>query len=286
MARTTMTDVIQMFGQQDAVLPETPLDIPRSGATPPIVRSSTTSVDLTDRRKVLMTFGPGRTGKTTFLRWAIERAIDHGNERLALATLDAARPTLRHFFPDTMAPPSVDQAMSWLERLLGHLIETPASAAIDFGADMTLVRMLAQIPTLHQMIEDAGISVVAVYLLSPRSADLTVLASMEESGFKPAATALILNIGAMSDATKDPELEFAQIRRHSLYRATIERGAVEVWMPRHYAAKQIEDRLIGFRAAAVGEGSRPALALFDKVRASQWLQDMDEAFAPIASWLP
>jgi len=79
--------------------------------------------------------------------------------------------------------------------------------------------------------------------------------------------------------------EFALLRRHPVYRAAIERGATEIWMPRLYAAQQIEARRITYRQAADGAGT-PPLGVFDRSRVHRWLAAMDTAFAPIASWMP
>jgi hypothetical protein len=45
------------------------------------------------------------------------------------------------------------------------------------------------------MMEAEGVSPVAIYLMSDRISDLSLLATMEAAGFKPAATLIILNEG-------------------------------------------------------------------------------------------
>jgi hypothetical protein len=54
------------------------------------------------------------------------------------------------------------------------------------------------------------------------------------------------------------------------------------------AAKAVEDRRIGFRPAMNGEAPERGYGLgpFDRNRVWHWLAAMDDAFAPIASWLP
>ena len=137
------------------------------------------------------------------------------------------------------------------------------------------------------MMEGAGVEPVAFYPLSPRSSDLTPLAAMARAGFLPKATALVLNEGR-ADSTRAPLQEFGQIRRHSVYKSALAQGAVEIWMPRLYAAKAIEDRRLGFHQAVNGEtpGGGLGLGPFDRSRTRHWLAAMEEAFAPIASWLP
>jgi hypothetical protein len=110
------------------------------------------------------------------------------------------------------------------------------------------------------------------------------LSEMQQAGFQPKATAMVLNEGRV-DTSRDPDREFALLRRHPVYRAAIERGAAEIWMPRLYAAQHIEARRIGYRQAADGTGSAP-LNIFDRSRVHRWLAAMDAAFAPVESWMP
>jgi hypothetical protein len=278
-----------LFGDRDANLPEARLDVSHLGR-PMRAGPSGQALDLTGKAKAIMAIGLGATGKTTLLRWLCERALERGEDELALATVDPVNRELGHYFPAAMVPPTQDpaQVTAWLEQLLAMILETGKSAALDFGGgDTTLARLLTEVPDLQQMMESAGVEPVALYPLTPRSSDLTPLAAMTKVGFRPKATALILNEGR-ADSTRAPLQEFGQIRRHSVYKSAIAQGAVEIWMPRLYAAKAIEDRRSGFRQAVNGETPQGSLGLgpFDRSRTRHWLAAMEEAFAPIASWLP
>jgi hypothetical protein len=281
--------VVPLFGDRDANLPEARLDVSHLGR-PMRAGPSGQALDLTGKAKAIMAIGLGATGKTTLLRWLCERALERGEDELALATVDPVNRELGHYFPAAMVPPTQDpaQVTAWLEQLLAMILETGKSAALDFGGgDTTLARLLTEVPDLQQMMESAGVEPVALYPLTPRSSDLTPLAAMTKVGFRPKATALILNEGR-ADSTRAPLQEFGQIRRHSVYKSAIAQGAVEIWMPRLYAAKAIEDRRSGFRQAVNGETPQGSLGLgpFDRSRTRHWLAAMEEAFAPIASWLP
>ena len=239
-----MTDhVVPLFSDRDANLPEARLDVSHLGR-PMRAGPSGQALDLTGKAKAIMAIGLGATGKTTLLRWLCERALEQGEDELALATVDPVNRELGHFFPAAMVPPTQDpaQVTAWLEQLLAMILETGKSAALDFGGgDTTLARLLTEVPDLQQMMESAGVEPVALYPLTPRSSDLTPLAAMTKVGFRPKATALILNEGR-ADSTRAPLQEFGQIRRHSVYKSAIAQGAVEIWMPRLYAAKAIEDQ--------------------------------------------
>jgi hypothetical protein len=278
---TSLRDnIIRLFRDDSAPPAETPLGALRETASTHAMTASAVDLDLTGRPKLVMTLGPGRCGKSLLLRWISERSLEH-NVPLILATADAARPTLKLFFPETMAPASATTSVSFLERLVAGVISAPQTVALDMGGDQTLVPLLRTIPDLADKLEDAGVSPVVMYMLTPRSSDLTVLDRMVESGFHARATMLVLNMATMD--TDEPVREFAQLRRHSAYKAMIDRGAVEVWMPKLWAAKAIEDRTMSLYRAATPAGG---LNLFDQSRAFTWLQEMETAFAHCASWLP
>ena len=295
-SKSLRDNIFHLFEGSDAVPPETKMSTLRQFASDrpaSPVTGQGTSIDLTGKPKLVMTFGPGRTGKTLLLRWMIERAQRRQEERpddipLSLATVDTSRLALKTYFADVVGPASRDGAMSWLEKLFDRLERAPRTVAVDFGADMTLLPILEQAPTLAESLVTAGVTPVALYLLSTREDDLTILDSMEAAGFQPAATALILNLATM-DPGKAPEVEFGQVRRNSTYRAAIERGATEIWMPRHYAAKLVEDWKLPLLRAGDKQteaGLPSPLGLLDRSRSFHWLEDMEKAFAPIASWTP
>lgn len=284
-------NVVRLFDDHADEIPETVIEVVGgSTSAAPVSSTGSGAVDLTGKPKIVMVFGPGSSGKSHLLRYLAEKAVarDDG-EPPTFASVDVGRPTLKRFVPGTMMPKSADPtiSMSWLEKLLGWLIETRKTAAIDFGADMTVLPILAQVPDLVAMASESGVEIVSLNMLTPRQGDLSLLNSMEQGGFQPLATGLLLNMGAMK--TVDAEAEFASVRRHSIYRAAIERGAVEVWIPKLHAAKAVEDRGIGFAAAtnhALGSDAVPALNLFERGKVSAWIGSMNRSLAPLSSWLP
>lgn len=291
MAKSAKDNIVRLFREEEDRFPELPLDDLGAAAGESARKPSAAGVDLTGRPRVLMVFGPGSSGKSMLIRWTIERAQrrDDG-EPLAMATMDVERPTLLRYFPDAMKPKPADTFDGYLQWLLTKLTERPVTTAIDFGADQNLLPMVSQVPELHQVLDQAGLGVVALYLVTPRQEDLTLLGKMEQAGFQPAATGIVCNLGrATSDRPEAAIREFAAVRRHSVYRAAIDRGAVEVLMPRHYAAQVIEVRSpLGLFQAADKDAQvsgRPMTA-FDVSKSLSWLKAMEIEMAPISSWLP
>jgi hypothetical protein len=171
-------------------------------------------------------------------------------------------------------------------------MEEKASALVDLGGgDTSLHKLLSTVPDLSSALDEAGVAPVAVYTLGPRVDDLASLASFEALGFKPAATVLVRNEG-LADPLADREDAFARVLRHSAYKSAVERGAVEVWLPRLDAAvaQEIEAKRVSFlqaRDALSPEGRKVApLGPFDRSRVRHWLNTTAAEMVPIMSWLP
>lgn len=285
MAKKLSSDnIVQLFGDRADEIPEMPLEM-ASEATTERVGSPAVGINLGGVPKVVMAFGAGNSGKSTLFRWMCERAIIRNDgSQFLLSTLDVQSPTLQRFFPHANVPPTAAGAMAWLERVLLQVIPNGQTALIDFGAGMSLVPVLSQVPNLHEIASKRGTEFVAFYLLTPRQEDLVLLNAMEKAGFTPTATCLVLNLG--TTGTADPEGEFAAIRRHSVYRSAVARGALEVWMPKLTATAPaaVENRVIGFQQAAANEGLASPLNIFDQSRVEVWLKLMEECFRPVLSW--
>ena len=250
-----------------------------------------TGLDLSGRPKVWFVIGRGKTGKTTLIRWMAER-MPEGGRSAVLADMDRTNATLSSYTSDVHRPPEGDEAAAarWLERLLAFVMENQANALIDLGGgDTTLRRLIAEMPDLPAMLEDAGVAPVAAYLLGPQPDDLSPLATLEHAAFRPAATVMVLNEG-LAEIGGGREEAFARVLRHSVFAAALKRGAVPVWMPRLAPASEIEVRRIHFMQARDGvsraDRRQAPLGPFDRSRVRAWLANMDTELAGIASWMP
>jgi hypothetical protein len=272
--------VVSLFGQTARRLPEQKLDVSHLVAAQPRGDTSAfAALDLSGRHKVYFVVGRGRVGKSTLLRWIAERAFARkAPPALVLAAVDQGNRSLSAYFEvDT---PQDSDVVGWLGSGMAQLIENPIlSVGIDFGGgDTSLTGLLQQWPDLAQSLTDAGIEPVLVVLLGPAEDDLTVFAALDALSFRPPATLLVPNLGL---AGQGGRAEFAAVLSHSVYRAAVERGAVQVWMPRNYAAPRLGQ--LPLLKAGKPEGG---LGVFDRSRVETWLRDMEAAFAPVANWLP
>lgn len=241
-------------------------------------------VDLTGKPKVWFTIGPGRVGKTFLLRYAIEEVSAAGGKAICAAA-DPQNRSLTQYFEGVAQPPTNDpvDVVQWLSELLDYIAQEKMSAFVDLGGgDTSLGRLVDQMPDLVPMLEAEGIAVVAMYVLGPRADDMTAMNSLEEAGFKPPATGLVLNHGLEHPGTTDP---FAVVVNHSVYRAAIDRGAVELHMPKLMPdlAHELDVERLSF-AQAAKDGKVAGFS--KKLALTTWINSMNKEFAPVRSWLP
>lgn len=261
--------------------------------TAPLVRSERASpaADLTGLSKVWMLIGPGGGGKTVLARWLGGELANRdmlGNT--LLAALDPTNRTLTDFFENVMQPPSSDpsETVTWLRGLLQFVARKRGNAVLDFGGgDVSLARTVDTTPTIADAMEQDGVALVAAYVLTPRVDDLASLVTFEQRGFRPRATALVLNL-----SRADTPAAFDAVRRQPAYKAALARGAVELWMPElsQGVALRVEQSRVTFRQAQDGEapaGRKAApISLLERVEVREFLERMTSEFHAVDGWLP
>lgn len=249
-------------------------------------------IDLSAQAKLWLLIGPGGAGKTLLARWLGGKLAEAGAlEGTFLAALDPTNRTLADFFDAVEQPPTANPARvaAWLREMLAFVATQRTSGIVDFGGgDTSLMQMVATSPKFAEPLDEAGVAAVATYLLSPRVDDLTLLAGFERQGFQPRATALVLNMGR----AETPD-DFDALRRHPAYKAALDRGAVELWMPKlepQSLALEIERKRLHFlqvRDGVTQPGAKPAdITSFERMIVGEWLRAMDDSFAPVVTWMP
>jgi hypothetical protein len=276
--------------------PEKEIDVglPPAAAPRADKRKAAKALDLSGVPPTWLLIGQGRAGKTTFARWAADRAATAGRD-LTLAAVDPAQRTLAGFFDQVEQPDTSDpaQAAKWLGEALGGVMEAPSPLMVDLGGgDLSLLNLLDLMPDIAEAMEEAGAAPVAAYFLSTRVDDLAALRTHEDRGFQPKATLLVLN-EAHVDPGEDVDEAFGPVMRHSRFRSAVARGAIVVRMPRLVPAalaREIERKRFLFsdaRDGLVPEGrDAQPLGPFDRALVRRWIDAMELAFAPVGSWLP
>jgi len=250
-------------------------------------------LDLTGQAKVWFLVGPNGSGKTALARWMGWKLS--GSDRVALmAALDPQNRSLATWFQGVMQPDTNDgvQTARWLSDYVEYLMEQKASAILDFGGgDTALAKMVHEVPDLCATMTASGVTPVACYMVGPRVEDLASLDALEQAGFQPPATAIVLNEGRV-DSTMSREEAFARVLRHSAFARTVERGATVLWMPRlePEVAAEIEGKRLTFGQARDGlvptDAKFTPIGGFKRSMVRRWLDAMEHEFSPVASWMP
>jgi hypothetical protein len=287
--RPTAHQALDLFADDDTG-PEMQL----TGAEKPAANSArpevASGIDLSSKKKITFWVGRGKTGKTTGIRWVAELAA-HRGKSLLMADMDPTNDTFSKYVENVARPADASDpaiALRWLDKLLQHSMKQQSSVLIDLGGgDTTLRRLVSQLPDLVPLFEAHGFAVVVFHTVGPQEEDLSPLAILQGLGFRPTATAIVLN-EALVHVGDTRETAFARVLRHSAFRRAITEGAIPVWMPKLLPAQQVEIRRLHYRDAADGlngQASSP-LSPFDRMRVRSWLDAMDHNFGGIKTWLP
>jgi hypothetical protein len=294
-ARPKMLTLAEVLADMERVQDE-PIELselPPLYATEEIRRTPRTLPipDLTTFATLWQLVGEGNTGKTVVARYLIERMGD-AVDRSVIAALAPGNRNLTDFAPGTLQPPSTDPVATadWATKRLLAMRKMRAGGVWDFGGgDSSLRMMIHAQPDMAERAEEDGLAIVAAYLLTPRLDDLVFLKTYERMGYRPRATALILNLGKA-----DKPSAFADIRRQPEYKAAIDRGAVELWLPPlpQNVALAIEKARCLFAHARDGEvpaGKRaPDISLIERSMVREWLIRVEAEFHEIeqSGWMP
>ena len=260
------------------VLPSSVLPMPPASAAVRTLVETPPALDLSGKRKAWFLIGRGRIGKTTLARWLTETMDQHGGTAV-IAAADPVNRSLRQFLDNVAEPPSTDpeDVKNWLRDLLQYQMEEQLNSIIDLGGGNTsLSALLAEMPDLAEVLGQGGVEAVACHVIGSDPHDCVPLAVTEAEGFQPKATVIVLN---EAHGRRD---RFDQVLAQAEVRAAIERGAVQLWMPRLSgdAARQCDAN--SWRYYQVRDKAGP----FTASAVQTWLRRMGEEFEPIKTWLP
>jgi hypothetical protein len=243
-------------------------------------------VDLSGKPKIVFAVGRGKTGKTTFLRYAAELALAD-NRQFLMADIDPTNASFSSYFENVSRPGIDDPAgvSRWLQQFIEYAIKHKTSALIDLGGGDTTLRTIAtEMPGFAGYIEAAGVSPVVFYLVGTQPDDLAPIATLADRQFAPFARAIVLNEYA-AELGLSRQQAFGHIVKNNVFVKQKNDGAIVLWMPRLHAAAAVEMRRSSFSSARDGQ-TTPPLGLFDRARVSKWLEEMERQFQGVRSWMP
>ena len=244
--------------------------------------------------------GRGRTGKTTWARWAIERARAAGR-LIQVADGDRNNATLGSFYPDASSPAASDDVTvtAWMEELAEGTILSRGRLVLDMGGGDRSFATVAERHRFSDVLPAEGVDLTAWYFLAGGRDDVETLVFMEQMGFRPPRTVIVLNEG-LAPVVPAGQDAFATALRSKGVQRVLDRGGKLLRMPAAPLATMVEaDNLfIGIRDAAFGgvprgEDGLPhpgaiSLNLWRRNELKTWLTLMEErhAEAGVLPWLP
>jgi hypothetical protein len=239
--------------------------------------------------KLILALGRGKTGKSTFIRWAAETALERGAEPV-IADADRTNATLAAFFENVTRPesPEDEDVRLWLNDFVDRQIDSRFSALLDLGGGDLILKTWARDLELAAFLEHHDVVPVAVHFLGCDLDDLSYLRDIEESArFRPPQTVIVLNEGLVPTG-RVVRTAFRPIIEHEVFRQVLNRGAVVVRMPRLACMHEIERRRLPFADAEAGrvKAGQDRIGPVNRQLIAIWRREMASAFANIAQWMP
>lgn len=244
--------------------------------------------------------GRGRTGKSTWARWAAERAITQGRD-LMIVDGDRTNSTLASFFRDARRPAHADDTTvgRFIEDITAELIDKGGNALIDMGGGDRLFAAIAEQKRFFTVLPRYGMDLLCWHFAAGGRDDLATLARMSAMGLVSRRTAIVLNEG-LTQVAPSGEDPFAILQAGGTLKQAVGGGARVVRMPSVPLATMTEaDGLfIGIRAAMDGgvpltDDGQPhpdaaPLGFWRRMELEDWLAAMEERHseAKVAEWLP
>lgn len=244
--------------------------------------------------------GRGRTGKSTWARWATERAIINGRQLMVIDG-DRTNSTLASFFVDARRPTHADDItiVRFIEEVTEELIEKGGNALLDMGGGDRLFAALAEHKKLFKVLPRFGIDLLCWHFAAGGRDDFETLARMSGMGLTSRRTAIVLNEGLTSPGPSGEDPFAMLLQGRTLTQAT-QNGARVLRMPSVPLATMAEaDGLyIGIRAAMEGgvplsddgqpHPSAVPLSFWRRLELEDWLASMEQRHkeAAVAEWLP
>lgn len=177
--------------------------------------------------RLIVLLGRQRTGKTLLAQWYAETTT----RDLPLRILDAdqGEQVLSDRLEEAVPSPRADDdRRAWLEAEIEKQVTAAATEPYDVlldpgGSDPQMKRWGVQLDMVD-MLQSAGVDVVAIHLLGPDVADLAYMKDIEEGNlFCPLRTIVLFN-KALVSAGQTPQSAFAEVVKSDPVKRIMKRG--------------------------------------------------------------
>jgi hypothetical protein len=252
--------------------------------------------------RLLIRAGRGRTGGSTGLDLAIQRAR-HQGRRVKPMDGDLRSRTLSSLYParcpdgkpllDGASAPETDELpdiKKWLSGEFDSMVEDGVSRALDLSGGDRVMQEYVRDLALHDFCRDFGITPTVALFLGPDTEDFRHAAEILRSGeFPSERTVLVMNEGVIRHG-QTTEGAFESILAQPELAVLAEQGVLVMFLPRLTCMSVLRERGLGFYDAAAmrldknGVRASPTLAHMTK----SWLAAFEREVNghDLADWLP
>jgi hypothetical protein len=236
-------------------------------------------------KKLVVRFGRGRLGGTTYLDALAQRARLSGRE-VILVDADVRNPSLSRLYPEARvlagATPQDFRAvvLSVLDELAAR--PEPVSALIDIGGgqDRALIELMRDL-NLSEFCRDTGVQPVGAYMLGPDLDDLMHTASVRDGRLLEGGATLLIMNEAIIARGQDPETAFGPVRGHAAFKAWLTAGALPV-LVRNLSVLDRARALglsLGDAMAGKAGGDGQGLGFTERWMVKDWFRKFEERHA-------
>lgn len=238
---------------------------------------------------LMIGLGRGRVGKSTVLRWAIERARNAGRD-VVVADGDGRNPTLSGFYRDARRPVSGEPAdvRDWLTDLLNEVAERRVSMVLDLGGGDRALEEFGRDLALVEFCQAVGISPLAVHGIGPDMDDLRHIANIEAAGhFRPERTLVAMNEALVRQGASTATA-FQPLLGSPEWAALEARKVRPLLLRRLPCMADLDRKGLGFFAGAAGRPGTDGSPLGPVQRhmLAGWLRATEGELGAAAGWLP
>jgi hypothetical protein len=237
-------------------------------------------------KKLLVRFGRGRLGGTTYLDALAQRARLAGRE-VILVDADLRNPSLSRLYPEARVP--TDGSPEDFRRLMLEVLDAlagrpgPVSALVDIGGgqDRAMGDLIRDL-SLAEFCQDAAVLPVAVYMIGPDEDDLQHALSVREARLLEGGATLLVMNEAVVKRGQTPESAFAPVVERPAFQAWVQDGGARLVWLRNLAvlnkARALGLSLGDAMAGQAGEGGQ-GLGFTERWMIKDWFRKLEERHA-------
>ncbi|WP_043339911.1 hypothetical protein [Belnapia moabensis] len=236
---------------------------------------------VTPSKKLVVRFGRGRLGGTTYLDALAQRAMQAGRE-VILVDADVRNPSLSKLYPNARVPAggSPEEFAEMMAEVLGELADYPGpvSLLVDIGGgqDRAMAEFIRDL-NLVGFCDESGVQAVAAYMLGPHPDDLAHALSVRDAGLLDGGDTILVLSEAVVKRGQTPETAFAPLRREPAFIAWVEDGALPVPVRNLACLEKVRGLGLGLGDAMAGkrsDGGKP-LGPVERFQIRDWFRGFE-----------